>query len=82
MIKTILIAALMISEEEAIIVFSSGSVLPATKRICAFFNRPLFVVSKMVVTTRKRAHVPIWSLDNDQIRMIKLISPKNVREKR
>ena len=80
--KSKLIRLLINNDEEAIDDFSSVFLLPVTKCMCAFFKSPLFVVSKIERTTRNNAHVPIWSLDKERISTIKLISPKNVSEKR
>ena len=80
--NTRLIKALIISDEEATAVFSVVLLVMLTKRIWAFFIRPLFVVSKMEVTIRNKAHTPIWVCVKDRIRIMKLIRPKKVSEKR
>jgi hypothetical protein len=51
--------------------------------MCAFFKRPLFVVSKMVVMARKSDQVPICGFDKEnRMRTMKFISPKRVTENR
>lgn len=57
--NTMLMEALINKEEEAMVVFSFSTSELLTYRMWAFFNSPLFVVSKMVVIVRKRVHVPI-----------------------
>ena len=69
-------------EEEAMTVFSPCVPLALTYRIWAFFRRPLLVVSKIEVTTRKSAQTPICGLDRWRISTIRLINPNSVMEKR
>jgi hypothetical protein len=80
--KTILMEALIRNEEEATSVCSSGSSLPLTYLMWAFFNRALFVDSKIPVIVRNNAQVPIWSIVNFRVSRTKLINPKNVSENR
>jgi hypothetical protein len=51
------------NEEEAIVVLSSGLFVLLTYLIWAFFKRLLFVNSKIPVTVRNRAQVPIKCVD-------------------
>ena len=70
-------AAFKIKEEEAIAVFSEPS-FPATYLTCAFFKRLDLAVSNKVVTTKKKAHTPIWGFVKPRINIMKFTNPKKV----
>ena len=70
-VKRILMDKLMMNEEEAMAVFSGLWISELTYFMWAFFSKPLFVASKIVMIVRKRAQVPILDLsDRDRIRII------------
>ena len=70
------------SEDEAINDCSCLSELELTNLMWALLTKPLFVISKMDVTIRNKAQIPICSGVRILISITKLINPKIVREKR
>jgi hypothetical protein len=72
----------IIKEEEAMAARSRTSSVPLTNLTCAFFSNEVLVASKMVVTTRNSAQVPICGFDRYLTSNMKLISPNRVTEKR
>lgn len=77
-----LIQVLIRKEEEAIAIFSFLSGLALTYLTCAFFSRLLLVASKTPVIIRNKAQVPSWFSDIVRVRIMKLMRPKKVNEKR
>ena len=68
------------NEDDAIWVLLKFSRSELTNFICAFFNSPDFVDSKIVVTIRNNAQTPICGFVRTRIKIMKLIRPNNVKE--
>jgi len=81
-INKTLIKLFIKKDDEAIDIFSRGSLVLLTYFTCAFFKRLLFVVSNTEVTAKNKDHVPTCAVLRTLTRIIKLINPKKVSENR